>query len=150
MPGPHVEGKRSFTGKLRAAHVRPLRLSKNSLAPSGRGLRPQAVGERASRRHEGFGQRRGSLPPALRATSLPEGGFLTRRRAAHVRPLHGGYSVGVSLSVVDSLGVTGSGAGAARKTSLQREHTTLPSGCSTSLCPSAADSSVFVSPQLHW
>ena len=49
------------------------------LAPSGRGLRPQAVGERASRRHEGFGQRRGSLPPALRATSLPEGGFLTRR-----------------------------------------------------------------------
>ena len=31
------------------------RLSKNSLAPSGRGLRPQAVGERASRRHEGFG-----------------------------------------------------------------------------------------------
>ena len=55
------------------------RLSKNSLAPSGRGLRPQAVGERASRRHEGFGQRRGSLPPALRATSLPEGGFLTHR-----------------------------------------------------------------------
>ena len=47
------------------------RLSKNSLAPSGRGLRPQAVGERASRRHEGFGQRRGSLPPALRATAPP-------------------------------------------------------------------------------
>lgn len=23
MPGPHVEGKRSFTGKLRAAYVRP-------------------------------------------------------------------------------------------------------------------------------
>ena len=86
MPGPHVEGKRSFTGKLRAAYV---------------------------------------------------------------RPLHGGYSVGVSLSVVGSLGVTGSGAGAARKTSLQREHTTLPSGCVTLLCPSAADSSVFVSPQLH-
>ena len=47
------------------------RLSKNSLAPSGRGLRPQAVGERASRRHEGFRQRRGSLPPALRATAPP-------------------------------------------------------------------------------
>ena len=46
-------------------------MSKNSLAPSGRGLRPQAVGERASRRHEGFGQRRGSLPPALRATAPP-------------------------------------------------------------------------------
>jgi hypothetical protein len=86
MPGPHVEGKRSFTGKLRAAYV---------------------------------------------------------------RPLHGGYSVGVSLSVVDSLGVTGSGTGAGCKTALQREHTTLPSDCVTPLCPSAADSSVFVSPQLH-
>ena len=65
-------------GRLAGRIYAAPRLSKNSLAPSGRGLRPQAVGERASRRHEGFGQRRGSLPPALRATSLPEGGFLTR------------------------------------------------------------------------
>ena len=65
-------------GRLAGRIYAAPRLSKNSLAPSGRGLRPQAVGERASRRHEGFGQRRGSLPPALRATALPEGGFLTR------------------------------------------------------------------------
>ena len=75
-----VSGESVLLGEARERGLRPaLRLSKNSLAPSGRGLRPQAVGERASRRHEGFGKRRGSLPPALRATSLPEGGFLTRR-----------------------------------------------------------------------
>ena len=82
------------------------RLSKNSLAPSGRGLRPQAVGERASRRHEGFGQRRGSLPPALRATApplaqappppyrgslSPRGRFLTRGGTAFGGPFVGGY-----------------------------------------------------------
>ena len=83
-------------GRLAGRIYAAPRLSKNSLAPSGRGLRPQAVGERASRRHEGFGQRRGFLPPALRpfgpplplwrkrhlprigGVCLPEGGFLTR------------------------------------------------------------------------
>ena len=80
VTSPHSE--KAFSRALpaqKAPHEVGDRLSKNSLAPSGRGLRPQAVGERASRRHEGFGQRRGSLPPALRVTSLPEGGFLTRR-----------------------------------------------------------------------
>ena len=67
-----VSGESVLLGEARERGLRPaLRLSKNSLAPSGRGLRPQAVGERASRRHEGFGQRRGSLPPALRATAPP-------------------------------------------------------------------------------
>ncbi len=89
-------------GRLAGRIYAAPRLSKNSLAPSGRGLRPQAVGERASRRHEGFGQRRGSLPPALRATApplaqappppyrgslSPRGRFFDTQRAAYMRPL---------------------------------------------------------------
>ena len=50
------------------------RLSKrcvHPLAPSARGLRPQAVGERTVRRPKYFGLWQGSLPPPLRGTAPP-------------------------------------------------------------------------------
>ena len=50
------------------------RLSKrcaHPLAPSARGHRPQAVGERTVRRPKYFGLWQGSLPPPLRGTAPP-------------------------------------------------------------------------------
>ena len=60
----------------RAANGRPYSLP---LAPSARGLRPQAVGRELYGCPKYFGLWQSSLPPPLRGTSLAEGGFISSK-----------------------------------------------------------------------